>query len=343
MKKNIALIYGGEGRERGISMLSARQIYALIDKEKYDVIPVYISVNGNWYFPGADPCGNLPTAGASPTYPVRLHGISGFLSGSGILPVSVALPILHGDFGEDGIIQGALETAHIKYVGCKTAVSSVCADKAYVKAIAESLSIKTAKYVIERSSGHEAMKRAEELAEERFGYPMFIKPIGLGSSIGASSVRTKDEFDKAFISAARHGAGVLIEELIDVACEVECAALYYGERGVFSAGGIIRTDGKAYGFGEKYMSLGKITVTHTKENYEGRAEIEDAAKRLAEAIGITGLSRIDFFVTREGEIYFNEINTMPGMTKNSLYPVLTEDMGYSAGEFINLLIDGAIG
>lgn len=343
MKKTVALIYGGEGRERGISMLSAKRIFSFIDKEKYNVIPIYISIDGNWYISGADPFGNLPTAGGSPTYPVRLHGVSGFLSGGKILPVHIALPILHGDFGEDGIIQGALDSAHIGYIGCNTQVSAVCSDKAYTKAIAESLCIKTAKYVVERGVGRDAMLRAKRVAEDKIGYPMFIKPTGLGSSIGARTVKSSSEFEKAYISAARYGSGVLIEELIDTAYEVECACLYDGGKGFFSAGGIIRTDGKAYGFGEKYMSQGGIEVSHSAEYYPGRTHIENASVRLADALGIRHFARIDFLVTHDGEIYFNEINTIPGMTAKSLYPVLTEDMGYSEGEFINLLIDAVIG
>lgn len=340
MQKTVALIYGGEGCERSISVLSAERIYSFIDKQKYNVIPVFISHDGSWYISGNDPFGKLPTAGGSPTYPVRLHGTSGLLSGDGILPVHAAVPILHGNFGEDGIIQGALDTAHIRYVGCDTQSSALAADKAYAKAVAESLSIKTAKYTVERCGSAKARERAKRITEEKLGFPVFIKPIRLGSSIGASAVRSAADFDAAFISAAKYGGGVIIEELIDVAYEVECACLYDGKRGVFSAGGIIRTNGETYGFEEKYLSNRSPEISHGTEYYPGKKEIEDISIILADAIGIRHFARLDFLVSRDGEIYFNEINTIPGMTKKSLYPSLTEDMGYAEGEFINLLIDG---
>ncbi len=339
MKKTIALIYGGEGSERSISVLSAKRVYSFINKQKYNVIPVFISPDGSWYISGADPFGTLPTAGGSPTYPVRLHGVSGLLSGSGILPVHAAVPILHGNFGEDGIIQGALDSAHIRYVGCDTQSSAACADKAYTKAIAESLFIKTARYIVERGADAKARERAGRLAEDKLGFPVFIKPARLGSSIGASAAYSASDFDSAFISAAKYGGGVLIEELIDTAYEVECACLYDGKRGVFSAGGIIRTDGRTYGFGEKYLSKNSPEISHGTEYYPGKKEIEDISIILADRLGIRHFARFDFLVSRDGEIYFNEINTIPGMTDKSLYPSLTEDMGYAEGEFINLLID----
>lgn len=341
MKKTVALIYGGEGRERDVSVRSAERVWTMIDKARFDVLPVYISTVGSWYLCGREPFGKMPTAGARPTYPVLLHGKSGLLAGDKILPVDIALPVLHGDFGEDGIIQGALEAAHIPYVGCGVAASAVCADKAHAKAVAERLGIPTAKWVCERGGDAESRRRARVRATESFGYPMFVKPAGLGSSIGASPVLTDGDFDRAFIGAARFGTGVLIEERVPVLYECECAMLELSGVRRYLAGGIIYTGGAFYGYREKYEGENPPKTSHGCTLTPLRERIEEYAARLGDALGLRHISRLDFLVGEGGEIYFNEINTIPGMTATSLYPSLTEDMGFEEGEFINLLLAGA--
>ena len=338
MKKRIALIYGGEGCERSISLMSARCAHKLLDKEKYEVIPVFISHKGNWYVRGKDPFGALPQAGAVPTFPVMLHGKSGLLVSDGILEIDAAIPLLHGNFGEDGIIQGTLEAAHIPYVGCDVVSSAACIDKSYTKSIASTLGIKTARWVVEYGKEEADKNRARSLAEGKLSYPMFIKPARLGSSIGASAVMCKYEFDAAFLSASRHGGGVIIEELIPVEYEIECAYLFVNGKHRFSADGAVKTNGTAYSFKEKYVG-GRISAKKDS-HHPYKKRIEGLAKRLVRAIGIRGIARIDFLVASDGEIYFNEINTMPGMTERSLYPALTESMGLSQGEFLDALIRG---
>ena len=338
MKKRIALIYGGEGCERSISLMSARCAYKLLDKEKYEIIPVFISHKGNWYVGGKDQFGALPQAGATPTFPVMLHGSSGLLTSDGIMKLDAALPILHGNFGEDGIIQGVLEAAHIPCVGCDVLSSAACADKAYTKAIASSIGIKTAKWVVEYGGSESGKKRAQRAAEEKFSYPMFVKPARLGSSIGASAVMCRHEFDAAYLSAAKHGGGVIIEELIPIEYEIECAYLFAKGEHLFSADGAIKTNGTVYSFKEKYVG-GRISASKDcKHPY--KAVIEEISDRLVRALGLRGIARLDFFATPSGEIYFNEINTLPGMTERSLYPSLTEQMGLSRGEFLDELIRG---
>ena len=341
MKKRIALIYGGEGHERSISLLGARCINKLLDKEKYDTVPVFISHKGGWYVGGNDPFGAMPIKGATPTFPVMLHGSSGLLISDGIMNIDAAIPLLHGDFGEDGIIQGALEAAHIPYIGCDVPSSAVCADKAYTKAVASSIGIKTAKWVVEYRTDEESKRRAVREAEEKFSYPMFIKPTRLGSSIGASAVMCRHEFDAAYLSAAKHQCGVLIEELIPIDCEIECAYLYAKGKHLFAADGKVKTSGETYSFKEKYVG-GKIHTQNDPKNPH-KAKIEELSRMLVDALGIRGMARIDFFVTPDGEIYFNEINTIPGMTERSLYPALTENMGLLRGEFLDLLLLDVLG
>ena len=225
MKISVALIFGGEGCERDISLRSAKSIYEMIDKERFSVLPVYISENGDWYAQREMPSGEIPRD--IPTFPVRIEGRSGFLVKGHVGTVSVALPILHGELGEDGVIQGALEAAHIPYVGCDVISSALTIDKAYTKAVAASLGIPTARWV---SSDGRTASEVKALAEEAIGYPMFIKPARRGSSIGASRVDTAEDFYPAYDIAAIHGR-VIVEECISVKYEVECGFLSLDGKG----------------------------------------------------------------------------------------------------------------
>jgi len=325
--KRVALIFGGEGCEHEISVRSAISLDGLIDKTRATVMPVYITRSGDWLAVSTpnDTCGE-------PTYPVRLNGRSGFLTRGGIIEVDVALPILHGSFGEDGIIQGALEAAHIKYVGAGVLAGAVSADKITTKILAESLNIPTARWVW---CDAECADEARSLAEEKLTYPMFIKPSGSGSSYGVARVNTREEFAEAYLGARAHDVRVLIEECIDVDYEIECGYFSLGEP-ILSASGAVATCGETYDYERKYSPKG-IKATHGEKS-ELRTVVADYARELAHLIGLRHVSRIDFLVDRRGQAYFNEINTIPGMTDTSLYPLLTEDMGMARGEFINRLI-----
>ena len=334
MKKKVALIYGGEGKERGISKASAEALFSLIDKNKYEVLPIFISELGSWFISGDKPFGSMPTAGARPTYPVRVLGKSGFLTGNKITEVDIAVPILHGDFGEDGIIQGALDSAHIRYIGSGTVAGAVCTDKYITKLIAKALGIPCARGLLFEK---EAPHAAEEIAEEKIGYPMFIKPTSLGSSIGAARVDTKEDFYKAYAGASRFGR-VLAEELLPVKYEVECAYFSDGEREFFNPSGIIMTGGETYDFDKKYRQKNTAKILDTPP--ECAKKITDYARQLCKAVGIKDIGRIDFIVTEDGKVYFNEINTIPGTTKTSLYPELVRQA--TGADFINTLLDGML-
>jgi len=332
MKKTVALIYGGEGKERGVSKRSAEALFSLIDKKKYEILPIFISDDGGWYVSERDPFGKFPTAAAKPTYPVRLHDKSGFLSAGKIIEVDLAIPILHGDFGEDGVIQGALDAAHIRYIGSGTVASAVCIDKYITKQIALSLGIPCAKGIL---LDGEAQDEAAYISECNIGYPMFIKPTSLGSSIGAMRVDTREDFYKAYARAKSYGR-VLVEELLPVEYEIECAYFNNGEREFFNPSGIITTGGETYDFDKKYRTKNTARVLDAPP--EHAEEITEYARRLCRAIGIKDIGRVDFIITVSGEVYFNEINTIPGTTKTSLFPELCRIM--LGCDFISSLLDG---
>ena len=337
MKKTVALIFGGEGYESEISEMSAKALSSLIDKELYDILYIHIHKDGSWYI-YSSPCEEyIRSENAKPTqtFPVKLGEKSGFISNGTVIPVCCAIPCLHGDFGEDGTVQGALSLAHRKYVGQDVYASAITSDKAYTKLAAEHLGIPTAKWIL---SSKEDIASARKRAEEKIGYPMFIKPTRLGSSHGAHPVYEKKDFDAAFYDAMRYDSRILIEALIPIEYELECALFDDGER-VLCPGGRVISGGRFYDYSSKYKSSDS-PKTEAKSGVfpEIEKKIYEYSEALAELIGIKHLSRLDFFVTGDGQVYFNEINTFPGMTETSLYPRLTEDMGLGRGDFINLLI-----
>ena len=325
MKPTVALIHGGEGYEHDISLLGAKNLSAMICREKYEVIPVLIDKNGNW----------LTDGGKTQVFPVLLGKESGLLSERGLLRLDIAIPLLHGDRGEDGAVIGALKSAHIKFIGCDILPSALTADKISAKLIARALGIPTADFVFSTDADRDG---AVERAEKALTYPMFVKPSGLGSSIGISKAYDKDGLIRAYENALKYSKRILIENTVEVKRELECAYLGISKKHFYSVGEVL-SDGAFYDFDKKYLSHTKTTTEIKDESIV--KSVTDAADKLRDAIGIEGLARLDFFLSNDG-IVFNEINTFPGMTESSLYPALTVAMGLSEGEFINRLIAEAL-
>lgn len=328
MKYNVALIYGGEGFEHDISVKSAKNLSALIDKSKYSLFSVFISKTGEWFIEDADQ--------RIPTFPACFSGKGGLFTAEKLIPIDVAIPVLHGDAGEDGVITGSLKASHINFIGCDILAGAVCADKIITKMIADALKIPTAEWIF---TVNEDAEKAKVKAEEQLSYPLFIKPSALGSSIGISKVSKSEDFISAYEKANALCERILIEKAIDVERELECAYLSLNEEDRYAVGEVLCC-GKFYGFDEKYNSF-----TDTKTNLPSSSVTETVigmAKKLKGATSAKGLARFDFFLSTNGEILFNEINTFPGMTDTSLYPLLTLDMGLKEGEFINRLLSEAL-
>ena len=332
MKKTVAIIYGGEGKERKVSIASANNLSRLIDREKFNLIRVLITSTGEWFIE--------KSGKRCPTFPIFINGKSGFHQNDTVIKVDAAIPCLHGDMGEDGIIAGALRAAHISYVGADTLAGAACADKIITKAVADSLGIPTAKWTF--ATDRESTASVQRRAEESFGYPMFIKPANAGSSIGITKVCDATEFAVAYRRALLCDKRVLIEEAIPVSSELECAYFELGGTAHFSVGSIC-TNGKFYDFSEKYASESDIKTTPScVADEKTRDAVIEMSRRLRSLFSVNGLGRFDYFITKDSALYFNEINTFPGMTPTSLYPALTLNMGLFEGEFINLLLSEAI-
>ena len=341
MQKTLALIFGGEGAERRISEISAANVIEKIQGQ-LNLITIGISDSGNWFlFSGSTSeieSGEwIKSDNKTSIYPAIFNGQSGFYTNDGqIIKTDLAFPILHGDFGEDGIVQGALKCAHIRYIGSDVFPSALTSDKAFTKIIAEYLGIPTLPWFIPQD------KRANDVrleAERRLGYPFFIKPRELGSSIGASPVYTKRDFAAAFSEAMKASRGrIMIESFANVKLELELALFDDGKHRFISNPGVVYSSGKFYSYSAKYNDQ-ESPKTEASAHLDTCVirKTRSMAKRLADFLELGNISRVDFFMTPLGEIYFNEINSIPGMTKTSLYPQITELFGDFKGSLFEAL------
>ena len=330
MKKRIALVYGGASKEHDVSVMGYEYLSVLLSDTEYEILPVYVGKDGEW---------NIRIKGKdTPAYPTRKGGGS-LYTGYGFIKIDGAIPLLHGDGGEDGAVQGAFEVTGIPYVGARVCASAVCLDKSFTKTVARSLGIPTLDDVVfsKKTDTEEALR----LCQEKLGFPMFIKPRRLGSSVGAFPLRTEDDFRLHFAEAMSLGDNlVLVERMLDSKRELECAFIEMDGKRIITPPGEILVDG-FYGWGEKYG--GKTRVTPRAEvDVEISARIQGYAEMLADNLSLRHLARIDFFLVGT-DVYFNEINTFPGFTHESLYPRMLEANGIDPKRAILSFIGDALG
>lgn len=348
--KTICVLFGGKSSEFYVSCNSAHTIITNIPQEKYKVIPVGITQQGDWYLYEGD-ISLLPEAKwleSEEKYPAsfltnsRYPGLTVFRNGGmEQITVDAVFPVLHGKNGEDGTIQGLLDMLEIPYVGCGLLSSAISMDKSYTKIAVDTLGIRQAPYVL-LTSKNTPSERAEKVAqaEKELGYPMFIKPCKAGSSCGVSKAKSKQELEKALDEALKFDSKVLIEKAI-VGRELECAILD-AEQLVASKVGEIVVTAEFYSYDAKYADATSRTDTDP-DLPAGVVEcIQDAARRIFRVLDCRGLSRVDFFLEKEtGDIVFNEINTLPGFTNISMYPMLMGKVGYSLPGLVEKLIETA--
>ena len=343
-KSTALLLYGGKGCEADVSEKGAIYLRSLIPSDSYNLIPVFIDKRGGWFI--KEPGNTAPPSPESAVTPAIKGGLGGISTSDGFLWADCAFPLLHGDFGEDGVIQGALAAANIPYVGADNYLGPLAMDKAYTKIIAESLGVKCAKSVLAiRGSDLYGMDRAKRIAEETFGYPMFIKPARLGSSVGASAVLREEDFLRAYSAADAVCDGrVLIEELVDIATEAECAVFRVKNKEIITDFGSISCNFGFYDYEKKYSGESGASVSDFSDiDPRTKGIMREYSSRLTDVLGIRHLARIDFFITKKGEVLFNEINTMPGFTCGSLYPKLLERAGIDPSWAVSQMIEDARG
>lgn len=350
-KLTVALIFGGQSSEHDISKISASTIIKNLSNQKYTVLPIYITKNGEWkIYDGAIENITSPEWEKYATNAI----ISPDTSHKGIirivgdkirfLPIDVAIPVIHGKGGEDGTIQGLLDLAKIPYVGCGTLSSAVCMDKAYTKAIVKNIGVKQAKYkVIEKYelSTEAKSNKIYDSIEKLLTYPVFIKPSNAGSSKGITKANNRKELAEGIDIAKLHDTRIVIEENIN-GREVECGVIGNHKITASEIGEILpATD--FYDFDAKYNNQHSKTVVPADLDEKISKEIQKTAVKIFKAVDGRGLSRVDFFVENEtNKVIFNEINTFPGFTSISMYPMLLKTRGFELPELLDELIKLAI-
>lgn len=346
-EKNIVVIMGGRSSEHEVSLVSAVTVVENINTDIYNVIMVGITKEGQWKLvesldkvrDGSWVKGHTQVILSPETGKNELCLIQGDKVER--LHVDVVFPVLHGMYGEDGTLQGLLELAQIPYVGCGVLASACSMDKFYTKIIVDSIGIRQAKFVGVRRAQLKDMDAVVSRVEESLPYPVFVKPSKAGSSQGVGKAECREELISALKLAAKHDTKILVEENI-VGRELECAVLGGADAKASGVGEILAAD-TFYTYEAKYNNAESKTVVDP-ELPEGKAEeIRRDAEAIFKALDCYGLSRVDFFLKEDtNEVVFNEINTLPGFTAISMYPMLWEARGLDKKALVQKLIDLAM-
>ncbi|HWZ45208.1 MAG TPA: D-alanine--D-alanine ligase family protein [Candidatus Saccharimonadales bacterium] len=374
MKKiRVGVLFGGRSGEHEISLLSAATVLKAINREKYDVVPIGITKEGRWLSPAhsglllrgetlpqetgrhpdghtdADPAAALakgesviapPMPAASSLTPFETAAPAG----NQAIQIDVIFPVLHGTFGEDGTIQGLLELADIPYVGAGVLGSAAGMDKDIMKRLFAACGLPIVKHVaVLRAEWEKAPKKVVREIEDRLKYPLFVKPANLGSSVGISKAHDRKELGPAIETAARYDRKLVIEESVGgkkrKARELECAVLGNDHPRSSIAGEIVPS-AEFYDYAAKYSDENSKLVIPAKITRKQMKELQEMAVRAFHAVDCAGLARVDFLMDpKNGKIYLNEINTMPGFTAISMYPKLWVASGLEYQELIGRLIE----
>jgi D-alanine-D-alanine ligase len=366
MTTTIALVFGGRSGEHGISCVTAGGILSAIDRERYDVLAIGITRTGRWVLADDDPArweivdGTAPevgedgeevllpsdaaTAGRPAAFRVIRDGRVQHLA-----DVDVVLPLLHGSYGEDGTVQGALDLLDIPYVGSGVLASATGMDKAATKTVLEDVGIATAPGITVHED--EWAREAEAITDRvrsELTAPWFVKPTRAGSSLGVSKVHEIGELEHAVKTAFAEDPRILVEQGVD-GREVECGVLQgradHGEhapRTTLPGEVVVGDDLDFYDYESKYFGKGTVDIdVPAALPAEHLAAVRDVAARAFTALGLEGLARVDVFVTTDGRVIVNEVNTMPGFTPYSMFPVLWGNMGLAYPDLVADLVEQA--
>lgn len=346
-KTTVAVIFGSRSSEHDVSLVSAANVIANINTDIYDVVLIGITKEGKWLkvnnideITSGKWLESKTTAIISPD--TTHHGVLFITNGKvEYQHIDVALPVLHGLNGEDGTIQGLFELAHIPYVGCGVVSSGVSMDKLFTKIIVEKLGIRQAKYVSVLKREMDDIDACVNKVEDTLPYPVFIKPANAGSSKGISKAYNREELIAGLKEALLHDRKVLIEETI-IGRELECGVLG-GAHPIASGVGEIVASADFYDYDAKYNSAESIEDISPDLPEGVEEKIREYAVQIFTALDGYSLSRVDFFLEKDtNEIIFNEINTLPGFTSISMYPMLWEAKGISKSQLIEKIIQSGL-
>lgn len=343
-KKTVAVLFGGRSSEHEVSCVSAASVAEGIDTELYDIVLIGITKDGRWL--KTDSIDDIKsgkwkdskvTAVISPD--ASQHGII-FMDGTHttIKHIDVALPALHGLYGEDGTVQGLFTLADIPYVGCGVVASGITMDKFFTKIVVDDLDIRQAQYVPVLRRELNDMDDIVARVEAKLSYPVFIKPSNAGSSQGVTKAHDRAELIDGVTLAAKHDTKILVEETI-IGRELECAVLG-GNNPKASGVGEILAAADFYDYDAKYNNAESKTIISPELPDGVKEKIRQDALAIFKAVDGYGLSRVDFFLEKDtNEVVFNEINTLPGFTPISMYPMLWAKEGIDKKELISELIE----
>lgn len=350
----VGVIFGGRSGEHEVSLASARNVMEALGKAGHTVIPIGITPHGRWLTDGrmllqlgGQPSQTQESALAVVNEEAQDEDPWALLpqgAGGARLPaIDVVFPVLHGPYGEDGTVQGLLEMANIPYVGSGVLASAAAMDKAVAKQIFAQAGIRQTRYrMVLRKRWHAEPDAVLAEVEQQLAYPLFVKPANLGSSIGVSKARNRDELGDALALACRFDRKVLVEEAVPNAREIEVSVLGNDEP-IVSIPGEIVPGNEFYDYAAKYLDDNSQLLIPAPLDEAQVREVQAMALRAYQAVDCAGLARVDFLLDdASGVLYLNEINTMPGFTRISMYPKLWEASGISYPELVDRLVELAL-
>ena len=356
-KTRVGVVFGGPSREHGVSFLSAKCLLENLPADVYEAVPVFVSKDGLWHGPKASKA-EMERQLARPPKDLLLDGVKpgsraartaeivdSFFSAWHAAGADVLFPIVHGTFGEDGVVQGLFEALGVPYVGCGVAASAVGMDKIFMKAAFGAAGLPQVKYVgFSRSEWASKASRAALVTRiDALGYPVFVKPSCAGSSVGVSKVRDESQLESAVAAALLVDARALAEQGVD-AREIECSVLE-GEKGgptEASLPGEIVPGHEFYDYEDKYIDSGSRSVIPADLPESFREEFRRLAARAFDVLGGEGFARVDFFLERGTQrILVNEVNSLPGFTPISMFPKMWEATGLPLGRLLDRLVTTA--
>ncbi len=349
----VGVIFGGRSAEHEVSLSSAQTVMRALDKNKYEVVPIGIRPDGQWLLRG-DPLKVL--TGGQMSMPQLLesgyHIVDDLSTGREVIPgsqaaslpeVDVVFPVLHGPFGEDGTVQGLLELADIPYVGAGVTASAIGMDKAAMKDVFRSHGLPVAKYVVIKRAEWESQPDAvSRRAADEIGYPCFVKPANMGSSVGIHKVHHAGELAHALNDAAQYDRKLLVEYAVPNAREIECSVLGNDDP-IASVPGEVVPGHEFYDYVAKYIDDSSELLIPAPIDPATAERVRDLSIKAFRALDGAGMARVDFLLSRDtGELVVSELNTIPGFTRISMYPKLWEASGIGYSELIDRLIQLAL-
>ncbi len=351
-KIRIGVLFGGRSAEHEVSLVSAASVINALDKNKYDVIPIGITPEGQW-LSSATALALLKEKSGVENFPEHLivpdprrQGLVGIRNTSSpdeVQPIDVLFPVLHGTYGEDGSIQGLLELAGVAYVGAGVLGSAVGMDKVIQKQLLDNAGVRITPCLSFLMSDFEAhQKRILGSIEKKLRYPCFVKPANTGSSVGISKAHDRKELTAAIQLASQYDRKILIEKSIEKAREIECSVLG-NDNPIASVPGEIISSNEFYDYNAKYVDGKSTAIIPAKCSKAVTEKIRQIAVDAFRILDCAGMARVDFLVQRNGEkIFLNEINTIPGFTSISMYPKLWEASGLKYSDLLDRLIELAL-